>query len=50
MICKFNTTEYFLGDIIPGIITASWEHLSVIVTKSDAAAQNVDMPNLCLCS
>lgn len=51
-ICKFNTTEYFLGDIMPGIITASGEHLGVILTspKSDDSTQNVDLPNLCLCA
>lgn len=53
MICEHNTTEYFLGDIMVGIITASGEHLNIIITKrtkSDDDAQNVDLPNLCLCA
>lgn len=50
---KLKTSEYFLGDIMLMIITALEEHHNAIAsksTKSDDAAQNVDLPNFCLCA
>lgn len=47
-ICKFSRSEYFLVDIMHVMITKSEAHHSAVVTQSDAAAENVDLPNLCL--
>lgn len=40
MIYKFNTTEYFLGDIMPEIITSSREHFDVTVINNTKSGDN----------